>query len=606
MSERSIRRAHARRLRRTTVATLAGGAALVVGASEAQAATFQVTNLNDSGPGSLRKAIDDSNAAAGADTVTFQSGLSGTINVLTGMYANDDLSIEGPGASVITLDGADNTSLLRVATGPVDLSVSGLTLTNANSPSRYGGAIYAFGSLTLDGVVVTSSYAGLGGGGAWLVGNDLTVTDSRFSGNEAAFTGGGLGADGGSGTGAISITGTTVDGNNSQYSGGGIALYDNQNDVLVDNSTITDNEVTGLVGQRDGGGIWFEDTYDGTTTLSNSTVSGNSSPTAGGGVSFGETFYADARVINSTITDNEAETGGGIQFNDTDGAGMFELDNSTVTGNTATEGGGGIWRGYFYGSGIGTESPLDVSSSVVSGNSSTSGEDDFDENPNATGDLKLGNVLAGDVSGVTYTADPAGSNIIGVDPKLGPLANNGGPTQTMLPDATSPLVNAGLANGLTKDQRGEARTVAYPDVPNTHGSDGTDIGAVELGVPTPPTPPDTKVTDPYLEIDIPQVQGEKKVEVKVTAGAGEEANAEVWGKIFVGKGNAVMRTALTPVSSGQRTTLTVQPKKRKATKRILRALANGRKVTAKLTGKLADEAGNEYTKDLEARLKPKG
>lgn len=174
----------------------------------------------------------------------------------------------------------------------------------------------------------------------------------------------------------------------------------------------------------------------------------------------------------------------------------------------------------------------------------------------------------------------------------------------MLPAPTSPVVNSGLANGLTADQRGEARTVAYPGVPNSHGSDGTDIGAAELGLPAPP--PDTSVTDPFLEIESPQLEGNKKVEVEVTAGAGELVNAEVWGKIFVGKGNAVLRSQKVPIEPGGPATITVEPKKKKKkAKRILRALENGRRVTAKLTGKLADEAGNEYTKDLQAKLKPK-
>ncbi|MFN8150959.1 MAG: choice-of-anchor Q domain-containing protein [Solirubrobacterales bacterium] len=577
-----------------------------IGASSAEAATFQVTNLNDTGAGSLRQAIDDSNAAAGADTITFQSGLSGTINVASEMHANDDLTIDGPGPSVVTLDGGDSTSILRVATGyTTDLSVSGLTLTNGHTTYGNGGAIYAKGSLTLDDVVVSSSYAKSSGGGAWLEGNDLIVTDSRFSGNEAGYTGGGFGADGSrnAGPGPITITGTTVTGNESSYSGGGIALYDSYHQVSIDTSTITNNEITSTstTSQRDGGGIWFEDTYSGATTVSNSTVSGNSGARGGGGVSFGENFYDTANVVNSTVTGNEAEYGGGIHFNDDYNA-QFELDNSTVTGNTAADGGGGIWRGYAVSTYSHPTSALDVSSSVVSANSSTTGGNDFGVSPDATGDLTLGNVLAGDVSGVTYTADPAGSNIIGADPKLGPLANNGGPTQTMLPDAASPLVNAGLANGLTKDQRGEARTIDYPGVPNSHGSDGTDIGAAELGIPAPP---DNSVTDPYLEIASPQEQGKKKVKVKVVAGAGEDVTGQVWGKIFVGKGNAVMKTAKVPVASGQRVTITVKPKKNKATKRILKALANGRKVTAKLKGKLADAAGNEYQKDLEAELEPK-
>ena len=86
-------------------ATLAAGAgigATVLFAPAADAAMFTVTNLNNDGAGSLRQAVIDANAAAGADTVVFQSGLTGTIT-LTGADSDiefyfDGLDIRGPGA----------------------------------------------------------------------------------------------------------------------------------------------------------------------------------------------------------------------------------------------------------------------------------------------------------------------------------------------------------------------------------------------------------------------------------------------------------------------------------------------------------------------------
>lgn len=617
MSARSIVRAHrreqqrrsrravaARRLAAGTAAALSAGA---IAAGSAEAATFGVSNLSDSGPGSLRQAIADANGAGGADTITFQSGLSGTINVGAEMSVTEELAIDGPGASTITLDGGDTDRILH-ASNTAALSVSGLTLTNGDAGSGYGGAIQAgYGQLSLDGVVITSSSAD-SGGGVSVNGNDVSITNSRFAANDANHYGGGLALYGHSGAGAtdaITITGSTFTGNTAAKSGGGISLYESFADVTIDATSVMANTVTGTPGENvnNGGGIWFEDVYSPTGAIvSNSTVSGNSAADAGGGISFGEGVYSGAGVINSTITDNEADFGGGIQFADMVYSVPFTLTDSTVTGNEAIDG-GGVLQGNSSIVGGGSYAPLDISSSIVAANTASgTGPDIYSDTPVA-GPLTIGNALLGDVGGVTYTPDPAGSNIVGAAPQLGPLTNNGGPTETMLPAATSPAINAGLANGLTTDQRGDPRTVAYPGVPNSHGSDGTDIGAAELGIPAPP---DTTVTDPFLEIESPQVEGKEKVKVEVTAGAGELVNAEVWGKIFVGKGNAVMKSAKVAVSSGQRTTITVVPKKKKATRRILKALANGRKVTAKLTGKLADEAGNEYSKDLQARLKPKG
>ena len=586
MSERSIQRAHARRSKRAAVATVAAGAVLAAGAGNAQAATFNVTNLNDSGAGSLRDAIDQANASGGADTITFQSGLSGTINVASELQSTEPLTIQGPGAAAVTLDGGDATRILGSGSG-ASLSVSALSFANGNT-SASGGAIVAYGSLALDDVTVTGSHADSRGGGVFVGGNRVSIANSRFNGNDAGYSGGGLGVDGYSGVApedAVSITGSSFTGNSAVTSGGGITLYDSYVDVLVDTTTVSGNQVTGANNSNyeDGGGIWFEDTYDGkSTTVSNSTVSGNSAADDGGGISFGENFYAKTEVVNSTIVGNTAGGfGGGIQFADIDGPVPFTLVDSTVTGNQASTGGGGVFAGY--GSGQNANSPLDVSSSVVSGNSSTSGGADFDKDGATTGDLTLGNVLVGTTAGLTYTADPAGSNIVGVDPKLGPLADNGGPTQTQLPAADSPLVDAGLANGLTTDQRGLPRTFDYPGVPSTHGSDGTDIGAVELG---DPTPPDTSVKDPFLEIASPQKQKGKKIKVKVEAGAGEPVTAQVYGKIFVGKGNAVMRTEQIAIPANGRTTITVVPKTKAAKRRIAKALGKGRKVKAKLTGKL--------------------
>jgi hypothetical protein len=83
-----------------------------------------------------------------------------------------------------------------------------------------------------------------------------------------------------------------------------------------------------------------------------------------------------------------------------------------------------------------------------------------------------------------------GSTIVDKDPQLGPLADNGGPPQTMLPASTSPAINKGSAFGLSTDQRGLSRPILFPGVANSAaaGADGSDIGAVELQLSPPVTP----------------------------------------------------------------------------------------------------------------------
>jgi hypothetical protein len=75
--------------------------------------------------------------------------------------------------------------------------------------------------------------------------------------------------------------------------------------------------------------------------------------------------------------------------------------------------------------------------------------------------------------GGTVTGAP-----LSADPQLGPLQENGGPTPTMLPATSSPVVDAGSSFGLATDQRGLPRPADFPSL--AHAGDGADIGAVEL------------------------------------------------------------------------------------------------------------------------------
>jgi predicted outer membrane repeat protein len=121
--------------------TLFSAAALV--ATAADAATFTVTSLADSGSGSLRAAVAEANAAPGTDTIRFQPGLAGTITLASEILVADSLVVEGPGVPSLALSGAGGNRLFRLdrASGARTTTVlSGLVLENGQASD--GGAIF--------------------------------------------------------------------------------------------------------------------------------------------------------------------------------------------------------------------------------------------------------------------------------------------------------------------------------------------------------------------------------------------------------------------------------------------------------------------------------
>ena len=189
--------------------------------SPSHATTFTVTNLNDSGAGSLRQAVLDANALTGDDTITFQSGLSGTILLTGGELAiTGNLTVNGPGANILAIS-ANHTSRIINTTFPTigTVTLSGLRFKDGNAAS--GGAIYNYlCNLTVTNSTLSGNSASGGGGGIHSISN-LTVTNSTLSGNSATDHGGGIYNDGGT----LIITNSTLSGNSAVLNGGGIANY---------------------------------------------------------------------------------------------------------------------------------------------------------------------------------------------------------------------------------------------------------------------------------------------------------------------------------------------------------------------------------------------
>jgi hypothetical protein len=135
------------------VAAITALAAVV--ATPAGAATFRVTNTNDTGPGSLRQAVADANLAPGADTISFAE--TGTITLTSGVIIvnGGNLEILGPGPGLLTVSGNRTSGILAVSP-TATLHLSGLTLAAGSAGSGAGAAVKYNG-----GMVVAVGIAGV-------------------------------------------------------------------------------------------------------------------------------------------------------------------------------------------------------------------------------------------------------------------------------------------------------------------------------------------------------------------------------------------------------------------------------------------------------------
>ena len=561
--------------------------------------TFIVTNLLDSGPGSLRNGINVANANPGAGTIVFDPSLSGgTIDLETGdLLITDDLTINGlgkeeltvrqsmPDDRIFTIDNSDASLInvtidgLTIKGGSVDqtsgnpngggiLSKENLTLTNsAVSKNRAqfgsGGGIYATGGkLTLDNVDISNNEVQFGNGGGVAIedtentnvlaalnkvdisGNVVSaghgggiyvfqanlmegLTNSRIYNNKASGSGGGLSLNqatvnvlentdiydnksGQNGGGIFLEQANLPDGNNlvisnNEASGHGGGIFAVQATVsALTNSKISDNSSGdhggGLFIQQatvadlnsntiadnsagdEGGGIYLQ--QGDLSQAANNTLSGNTAGSFGGGI---RAFQATVDgFTNNTISNNEATIGGGLAIRDIDT--KVELFSNTISGNiTDSTNGGGI----FIDGGT-----VELTSNIIAANTShdgTSGgaSDDADiagfstltsENVKSFGFNLIGN--GDDVeSGTFVSSDIVGDSINPVDPVLGPLADNGGPTQTRALLDGSPAIDAGdpeFKEPPDFDQRGPGssspRSSGFPRV----SGDAIDIGAFEV------------------------------------------------------------------------------------------------------------------------------
>jgi hypothetical protein len=249
--------------------------------------TFTVTNLLDTGAGSLRAAVAAANANPGADAIDFAT--TGTIALTSGQLdITDSLTINGPGASALTVSGNYVSRVFGIVGDPT-VTIANLTVANGSTYDSPGGGIsVAGGALTLDHVTVSGNYAGSTyngdglGGGLYVAGGTLTLDQSIVSGNYAI---GAPGIDsygqtdgrGGAG-GGLYVAGGVVHVNQSTVSSN-VAIGGNGAD-LPPTDTPPYWAYGGMGGYGVGGGIYVA---AGTLEVRGSTLSGNAARGGHGG-----------------------------------------------------------------------------------------------------------------------------------------------------------------------------------------------------------------------------------------------------------------------------------------------------------------------------------
>jgi hypothetical protein len=412
-------------------------------------------------------------ALAGGGTVTFNCGPAPHAIILTSQK-NVFVSTTIEGGNLITLSGGNFTRLFFTTAidccDPVILTLNNLTLTkgagrnsggtasdggainnngtlnvnnskfldNHTTASFTGGAIYSTGPITITNSEFALNTAG-SGGALYFAGNGLAtqITGSSFHDNETT----GIGTDVGLGGaivrsgGAMTIQGSDLYDNSARRGGAIYSRLAFDSLILQAGTQVRNNQAS------DGGGGLYN--RSGTSTLNHVTLSGNSSPSGGGGI-YNES--GTTALTNTTLSGNSAVSnsfGGGIV-----NSGTTTLTNVTLSNNSAELGGG-----IYYDMGSVTLRNTIIANSAAGGNCGnflpTSNGFNLSDDP-------------------TCNLDQAGDQNNTPD-GLGPLANNGGPTQTHLPLPNSPVIDEGSCAGET-DQRGFPRLVGL----------ACDIGAVEV------------------------------------------------------------------------------------------------------------------------------
>jgi len=255
------------------------------------------------------------------------------------------ITIIGNGAILERSSGAPNFRLFNV-TASGSLTLQNLTIRNFNAGGGNGGAILSAGTVTLDGVTLTSNSARFAGG--IHSSGTLTITGSTLSSNSSQEDAGAIYLDNGS----LTMTDSTVQANSARYGGG---VYMNNGTVSLTNVTFranTANEQGAGLFQRRGTVTVSGGTFDansarygsaiyvrGALSVSGSTFTNNTAVEEGAAIYNENGNQSAVTVTTSTFTGNRARYGGAIS-----NRARLNVTNSTFSTNTATESGGAVYH----------------------------------------------------------------------------------------------------------------------------------------------------------------------------------------------------------------------------------------------------------------------
>jgi CSLREA domain-containing protein len=495
-------------LRDLTLSVFTGGILLFAGMT-VNAATFTVNTTTDTqdatagngicadsiGNCSLRAAITESNALAGADIISLPAGTYTETLVSANDNANlggdfditSDIQIIGSGSAgtIVQANVAPGVATERVfhirgalAATALTVLIEGLTVQNGRyATSIFGAGVrvdqgtnhnVTFGTVTFN----ANQDAGLGGGlsVSTAITPTVTITNCTFSNNTsgssvAATTSGGAGIHINTAS-TINITGTTVTGNTATTTvansfGAGIGITTSGLVAMtIDNSTIRNNINTSVTGAfvAYGGGMFFR---DGNLTITNSTISGNSATGVGGGIA---SWFSTANprtisltnvnVNGNSVSNNVNENGAaGIEVdNFGTGVATTNITNSTIASNTGAIGstGGGVYNWSEAGNTL-----MNITNSTIRGNTANFAGGVFNQS-DTTGNAVV-TLSRSTVSGNTATGNGGGIYNFGVSTTTG-LATI---------DATNSTVsgNSGASGGGITN---EINTGATPTGPNVN------------------------------------------------------------------------------------------------------------------------------------------